>query len=123
MPRKKASITQQMALFLFPFAAPKVGWAPDAPTIDMQWLAIKRQHPDALIFFRLGDFYEAFDTDAIAAVQVLGIASIHIPWGDDGRVAMAGVPCQAIQRYVDTLTARGYRVILVDQMAESEATS
>ncbi len=82
-----------------------------------QYLAIKRQHPDAVLLFRMGDFYETFGDDARTASQVLGIALTSRPaGGDEGRIPLAGIPYHALDRYLDKLVAAGHRVAVVEQV-------
>ncbi|MFN8638970.1 MAG: hypothetical protein U0360_05820 [Dehalococcoidia bacterium] len=81
-----------------------------------QYLEMKRQHPEALLLFRMGDFYETFERDAEVVSAVLGIALTSRPMGRDvGRVALAGIPYHALDRYLDRLLAAGHRVALCEQ--------
>lgn len=84
--------------------------------IRRQYLAIKQQVPDALLLFRLGDFYELFDEDAVIAARVLDIALTSRELGRDQRVPMAGIPAHAAEPYIAKLVAAGYRVALCDQV-------
>ncbi len=86
--------------------------------IRAQYLGIKRQYPDALIFFRLGDFYETFDTDAEVVARELEIALTRREWGRGERSPMAGVPHHAVDGYIARLIAAGYRVAVVEQLTE-----
>ena len=86
--------------------------------VRRQYLALKAQHPDALLLFRMGDFYEAFDEDAALLAETLGIALTSRPLGKtEGRVPMAGIPHHALERYLDQLVAAGLRVALAEQAA------
>ena len=86
--------------------------------VRRQYLALKAQHPDALLLFRMGDFYEAFDEDAALLAETLGIALTSRPLGrTEGRVPMAGIPHHALERYLDQLVAAGLRVALAEQAA------
>src|SRR4051794_30813173 len=77
---------------------------------------MRRQHPDALLLFRMGDFYETFDEDARTASEVLGIALTSRPsGGGEGRIPLAGIPYHALERYLDKLVAAGHRVAIVEQ--------
>ncbi len=81
-----------------------------------QYLEMKQQHPDALLLFRMGDFYETFDGDAETVAGVLGIALTSRPMGrDEGRVPLAGIPYHALDRYLDRLLTAGHRVALCEQ--------
>ncbi len=86
--------------------------------IRTQYLAIKREYPDALIFFRLGDFYETFDTDAEVVARELEITLTKREWGRGERSPMAGVPHHSAEGYISRLIARGYRVAVVEQTTE-----
>ena len=65
--------------------------------IGLQYLSVKREHPDALLFFRMGDFYEMFDEDAELAARELEITLTKRDWGRGERSPMAGVPHHAAQ--------------------------
>ena len=83
-----------------------------------QWLDLKAQHPDAVLFFRMGDFYETFEDDAETAARVLGIALTSRPMGkDEGRMPLAGIPYHQLDRYLDVLVAAGHRVAIADQVS------
>ena len=84
--------------------------------IRKQYLEIKRQVPDALLLFRLGDFYELFDDDAEVASRILDIALTSRDLGKGQRVPMAGIPAHAAEPYIAKLVAAGYRVALCDQI-------
>ena len=86
--------------------------------IRQQYLDLKRQHPGAILFFRLGDFYETFDEDAEVAARELDIALSTKPMGKGLRVPMAGVPWQSIDGHVAKLVKRGHRVAICEQVAD-----
>ncbi len=83
-----------------------------------QYLRIKRRYPDAILLFRLGDFYETFDDDARIVSQVCDIVLTSRPVAKDRRVPMAGVPYHAVETYVARLLAAGYKVAVCDQLSE-----
>ena len=83
-----------------------------------QYLALKKQYPDVILFFRLGDFYETFDDDARIVARVCDVVLTSRPVGNDLRVPLAGVPYHAIEGYVAKLLQAGYKVALADQMAD-----
>src|ERR1700736_4633946 len=87
------------------------------PTTPMlrQYHEAKAQARDALLFFRLGDFYELFYDDARTAAEVLGITLTSRAKGDD-RVPMAGVPHHSARGYIARLVAAGHKVAICDQM-------
>jgi DNA mismatch repair protein MutS len=80
-----------------------------------QYLDIKAQHPDAIVFFRLGDFYETFDADAETAARELDLVLTSRPQGKGVRTPMAGVPHHAAEGYIARLIAKGYKVALCEQ--------
>ncbi|MCB8984240.1 MAG: DNA mismatch repair protein MutS [Ardenticatenaceae bacterium] len=81
-----------------------------------QYLDIKAQHPDAIVFFRLGDFYETFDDDAEVAARELDLVLTSRPQGKGVRTPMAGVPHHAAEGYIARLIAKGYKVALAEQI-------
>jgi len=82
-----------------------------------QYLEVKARHPDALLFFRLGDFYELFFEDALAASEALQITLTARAKGDD-KVPMCGVPHHAARGYVAKLLEKGFKVAICDQVEE-----
>ncbi len=83
--------------------------------VRRQYLQIKRQYPDAILFFRLGDFYETFDEDAKIVAQVCDIALTSRPVGKGVRVPLAGVPYHAADTYIAKLLKAGYKVAICEQ--------
>jgi DNA mismatch repair protein MutS len=81
-----------------------------------QYLQIKKQYPDAIVFFRLGDFYETFDDDAKTVSQVCGIVLTSRPLTKNQRVPLAGVPYHAADSYIARLINAGYKVAIVEQV-------
>ncbi len=86
--------------------------------IRRQYLAIKKQHPDAILFFRLGDFYETFDDDARLVSRELDIVLTGRPMGKGQRVPLAGIPYHAADNYIARLISKGYKVAICEQMQE-----
>jgi len=86
--------------------------------VRKQYLQIKAQHPDAIVFFRLGDFYETFDEDAETAARELDLVLTSRPVAKGVRVPMAGVPYHAIEGYIARLIEKGYRVAIAEQVGE-----
>jgi DNA mismatch repair protein MutS len=82
-----------------------------------QYLETKARYPDALLFFRLGDFYELFFEDAVTAAEALQITLTSRAKGDD-RVPMCGVPHHAARGYVARLLEKGHKVAICDQVEE-----
>ncbi|MBN2504143.1 MAG: DNA mismatch repair protein MutS, partial [Bacilli bacterium] len=83
-----------------------------------QYLEIKKDYTDFIVFFRLGDFYEMFFTDAIVASRELEIVLTGRDAGVDERVPMCGVPYHAASIYVDKLIEKGYKVAIVEQVED-----
>ena len=81
-----------------------------------QYLAIKKQYPDVIVFFRLGDFYETFDDDAKLVSEVCDVVLTSRPVGLDQRVPLAGVPYHAVEVYVAKLINAGYKVAIAEQI-------
>ncbi len=82
-----------------------------------QYLDIKRRYPHAILFFRLGDFYETFDGDAETVSRELEIVLTSRPVGKE-RVPLAGIPHHALDSYLARLIAKGYKVAICEQMEE-----
>ncbi len=83
-----------------------------------QYLQIKGRYPDALLFFRLGDFYETFDGDAETAAAVLDIVLTSREMGKGLRVPMAGIPYHAAEGHIARLIAAGHKVAVCEQVGE-----
>ncbi len=86
-----------------------------------QYVAIKKQHPSALLFFRLGDFYELFFDDAVTAARELQITLTSRNKESDQRVPMCGVPYHSAENYLSKLLRRGYKVAICEQMEAPSA--
>lgn len=87
-----------------------------------QYLTIKEDYPDTILFYRLGDFYEMFFNDALVASKELEIVLTGRDAGAKERVPMCGVPYHAVTAYLDKLTEKGYKVGIVEQV-EDPATA
>lgn len=83
-----------------------------------QYIDIKKKHPDIIIFFRLGDFYEIFFEDAIQVSRELELTLTGRSAGLDERVPMCGVPHHAVQVYIEKLVDKGYKVGLCEQLTD-----
>ena len=83
-----------------------------------QYIDIKKGHPDVMIFFRLGDFYEAFFEDAVLASRELELTLTGRSAGLEERVPMCGVPHHAVNIYIEKLVEKGYRVGLCEQLED-----
>ena len=84
----------------------------------VQYLEIKKEYPDALVLFRLGDFYELFFDDAKTASRELELVLTGKNAGVDERIPMCGVPHHAVTAYIDKLIKRGYKVAIVEQLED-----
>jgi DNA mismatch repair protein MutS len=83
-----------------------------------QYLAIKAQNPGALLFYRMGDFYEMFFDDAVAASAALDIALTKRGFHQGDPIAMCGVPVHAAEGYLLTLIRKGFRVAIAEQLED-----
>ncbi|MBA3642946.1 MAG: DNA mismatch repair protein MutS [Chloroflexia bacterium] len=83
-----------------------------------QYLQIKQQFPETILFFRLGDFYETFDDDARIAADLLDIVLTGREMGKAPRVPMAGIPHHAAESYIARLIAAGHKVAICEQVGE-----
>src|SRR5215813_12034215 len=83
-----------------------------------QYAAIKKQHPNALLFFRLGDFYELFFEDAVIAARELQITLTSRNKEKDQAIPMCGVPYHAAENYLSKLLRKGFKVAICDQMED-----
>src|SRR6187549_3738806 len=80
--------------------------------------AIKARYPDAILLFRVGDFYETFGQDAVNASSVLGITLTKRNNGDENSSQLAGFPHHALDTYLHKLVKAGYRVAICDQLED-----
>src|SRR3712207_5909267 len=83
-----------------------------------QYQAIKDQYPDAFLFYRLGDFYEMFNDDAIKGAQLLELTLTTRNKKADEPIPMCGVPHRAVDSYIDILIEKGYKVAICEQMED-----
>ncbi len=89
----------------------------DTPLIK-QFFEVKAQHPEALLLYRVGDFYETYSDDAITASRVLGLVQTKKSNGDKGYIPMAGFPHHAIEGYLTKLIRAGFKVAICDQLED-----
>ncbi len=91
--------------------------AEDTPLLK-QYFAVKAQHPEAILLYRVGDFYETYSDDAVLASKVLGLVQTRRSNGEKGTVPMAGFPHHAIEQYLTKLIRSGYKVAVCDQLED-----
>ncbi len=89
-----------------------------ATPMMVQYLEIKREHPECLLFYRMGDFYEMFFDDAVAAAKALDITLTRRGKHDGEDVAMCGVPVHASEIYLSRLTRKGFKVAICEQVED-----
>ncbi|KAA5425791.1 DNA mismatch repair protein MutS [Bacteroides cellulosilyticus] len=87
-----------------------------------QFLDLKAKHPDAVMLFRCGDFYETYSTDAVVAAEILGITLTKRANGKGKTVEMAGFPHHALDTYLPKLVRAGKRVAICDQLEDPKMT-
>ena len=85
-----------------------------------QYTAIKNEHPDVILMFRLGDFYEMFGEDAKTAARELEITLTSREAGKAGRIPMCGVPHHSVDKYIARLISKGYRAAICDQVEDAK---
>ncbi|MEK1347139.1 DNA mismatch repair protein MutS [Limosilactobacillus fermentum] len=87
-----------------------------------QYQRVKDQYPDAFLFYRLGDFYEMFNEDAVKGAQLLELTLTSRSKSKDNPIPMCGVPHRAVDNYVDILIDKGYKVAICEQMEDPKTT-
>src|SRR5215470_16644589 len=90
----------------------------DVSPARQQYLEIKREYPDTILFFRLGDFYETFDEDAEITARELDIVLTSRPVGKGVRAPLAGIPYHALENYLARLIEKGYHVAICEQVGD-----
>ncbi len=110
MPRAEAS--------LFPDLPPSPARVKITPMME-QYLRAKQENPDAILFFRLGDFFEMFFEDAEQAAPILEVALTSRSKKDDAPIPMCGVPAHSVQPYIRKLLAAGLKVALCEQVQDA----
>src|SRR4030042_753906 len=88
----------------------------DLTPLMRQYFSIKREHPEALLFFQVGDFYELFFEDAQRASAVLGIALTARGKNKGEPIPLCGVPVHALEHYLIKLVKAGFKVALCEQL-------
>lgn len=87
-----------------------------------QYNRIKAQHPDAILLFRVGDFYETFHSDAVKTAQALGIVLTKRSSGSASEMELAGFPYHSLETYLPKLVKAGYRVAICEQLEDPKMT-
>ena len=87
-----------------------------------QYNKIKQKYPDAILLFRVGDFYETFGADAIKASQILGIVLTKRANGSQTELELAGFPYHSVETYLPKLVKAGYRVAICEQLEDPKMT-
>ena len=87
-----------------------------------QYNGIKAKYPDAMLLFRVGDFYETFGDDAVKASEVLGIVLTKRGSGSESETALAGFPHHSLNTYLPKLVKAGHRVAICDQLEDPKMT-
>src|SRR5512145_2468792 len=90
----------------------------DVSPARQQYLDIKRDYPDTILFFRLGDFYGTFDQDAEITARELDIVLTSKFVGKGQRVPLAGIPYHAVENYLARLIEKGYHVAICEQVGD-----
>ncbi|KAB2833307.1 MAG: DNA mismatch repair protein MutS, partial [Candidatus Dadabacteria bacterium] len=94
---------------------------PDKTPMLRQYLAVKKEYPDSILFFRLGDFYEMFYEDAKVASKVLGIALTSRNKSDKNPVPLCGVPHHSAEPYITKLLKSGHKVAVCEQVEDPKS--
>lgn len=94
----------------------------DTTPMMKQYYEIKEQYPDAFLFYRVGDFYELFEDDAVKGAQLLELTLTHRSNKTENPIPMAGVPHMAVDTYVNTLVEKGYKVAICEQLEDPKSS-
>ncbi|MGA2121704.1 MAG: DNA mismatch repair protein MutS [Methanoregula sp.] len=94
--------------------------SPRSTPVMRQYREMKEQHPDTILFFRIGDFYETFDADAELVSRELEIVLTSRSRSGDNRIPLAGVPYHAADGYIAKLIGKGYKVAVCDQIGDAK---
>ena len=86
------------------------------------WFEVKEKHPDEILFYRLGDFYEMFNDDAVVCSRVLELTLTGKECGLEKRAPMCGIPYHAADSYIAKLIDAGYRVAICEQLSDPKTT-
>ena len=86
----------------------------------IQYDEIKKRYPDAVLFFRLGDFYELFYDDAIECSRILDLTLTAKSSGEDEKAPMCGIPYHSVETYINKLINNGYKIAICEQLASAD---
>jgi DNA mismatch repair protein MutS len=103
-------------------AKQKENTAPTETPLMKQYNAIKAKYPDAVLLFRVGDFYETFGEDAIRTARTLGIVQTKRGAGSPSEIELAGFPYHSLETYLPKLVRAGYRVAICEQLEDPKMT-
>ncbi|MGN0202154.1 MAG: DNA mismatch repair protein MutS [Candidatus Cryptobacteroides sp.] len=98
------------------------GKIPEDTPLIRQFFSVKAEHPEAVLLYRVGDFYESYSSDAVLISKVLGIVLTKKSNGDKGYIEMAGFPHHALDVYLPKLVRAGYKVAVCDQLEDPKLT-
>lgn len=84
----------------------------------IQYLDIKKQHPDCILFFRMGDFYETFFEDAKTCSKILDIILTSKNKNSENSVPMAGIPYHSAEKYIIKLINNGFKIAIAEQLSD-----
>ncbi|MCJ7664357.1 MAG: DNA mismatch repair protein MutS, partial [Desulfobacterales bacterium] len=94
----------------------------DHTPVIKQYLRIKGDYRDCILFFRMGDFYEMFFDDARVASKILEIALTSREKGEEDRIPLCGIPYHAAAPYITKLIEKGYKVAICEQVSDARAS-
>lgn len=96
--------------------------SPKGNALYQRYKKQQKQYPNYLLFFRVGDFYEAFEDDAITMSRILNLTLTSREMGLETRVPMCGVPYHAVDNYISKLITNGYKVAICEELQNSKKT-
>ena len=98
------------------------GKLPEDTPLIKQFFSVKAEHPEAVLLYRVGDFYESYSSDAVLVSKVLGLVLTRKSNGEKGYIEMAGFPHHAIDVYLPKLVRAGHKVAVCDQLEDPKLT-
>ena len=98
------------------------GKLPEDTPLIKQFFSVKAEHPEAVLLYRVGDFYESYSSDAVLVSKVLGLVLTKKSNGEKGYIEMAGFPHHAIDVYLPKLVRAGHKVAVCDQLEDPKLT-